>query len=199
MIQEGFCHCGCGEKTNIIPQNHTKNGYVKGEYYKYIKYHNRRKSPVEYIVNEETDCWEWQRAKNNKGYGHFLNKERKTILAHRFYYEKYKGFIPQGFELDHICHNPGCVNPEHLRLTTKAKNCMNKNKGLGKGSSKYKGVFWHSLAKKWQAGIGCYGEAFYLGLFLVEEDAARAYDKKAKELFGEFACLNFKENQIGGK
>jgi hypothetical protein len=49
--------------------------------------------------------------------------------------------------------------------------------------------------KKWIASIGFNRNKIHLGLFTNEEDAARAYDRKAMELFGEFAYLNFQEEE----
>ena len=62
-VPYGLCHCGCGGVVNISPKNNTKRGFIKGEYFKHIKNHNKRKSPVDYIINAETGCWEWQRGK----------------------------------------------------------------------------------------------------------------------------------------
>ena len=59
--------------------------------------------------------------------------------------------------------------------------------------SKYKGVYWHKKDKRWQAQIGENKKRTYIGSYTNEMDAARAYDKKAKELHGEFARLNFPE------
>ena len=39
-VPYGFCHCGCGEKTKITPQNHTKMGWIKNEPRKFISGHN---------------------------------------------------------------------------------------------------------------------------------------------------------------
>lgn len=58
------------------------------------------------------------------------------------------------------------------------------------GTSKYKGVHWYKQSKKWMVQIRLNDKQIYLGLFEREDDAARAYNKKAKEIFGEFACLN---------
>ena len=44
------------------------------------------------------------------------------VLAHRVYYERHVGPVPEGLELDHLCRNPGCVNPEHLEPVTHAEN-----------------------------------------------------------------------------
>lgn len=57
---------------------------------------------------------------------------------------------------------------------------------------KYKGVSWHKARKKYRARISFNGKEFHLGLFEDIIEAAKAYDEKAKELFGEFAWLNFK-------
>jgi len=60
-----------------------------------------------------------------------------------------------------------------------------------KGSSMYKGVYWHKLAKKWGARITKNYKQHHIGLFISEKKAAMAYDEKARELFGEFALTNF--------
>ena len=65
---------------------------------------------------------------------------------------------------------------------------MNRRKQTG--TSRFKGVCWHKKAGKWQAKIQHNFVRIRLGLFSSEEDAARAYNRKAKELFGEFAKLN---------
>lgn len=63
-------------------------------------------------------------------------------------------------------------------------------KGARGSSSKYKGVFRRKNAKKWQAKIRKDGHLKHLGTFISEDDAARAYNKAAMELFGEGCYLN---------
>jgi hypothetical protein len=57
-------------------------------------------------------------------------------------------------------------------------------------TSKYIGVSWHKVMSKWRARIMFKGKDYMLGYFITEEDGARAYNKKALELLGEFAKLN---------
>ncbi len=66
-------------------------------------------------------CWEWFACKDKDGYGLF-RAERKTLQAHRWSYEHYVGLIPDGLELDHLCRNQSCVNPEHLEAVTHREN-----------------------------------------------------------------------------
>lgn len=49
--------------------------------------------------------------------------------AHRTAYELAKGPIPDGLTVDHLCFNPICCNPAHLRLLTRAENAGNKSSG----------------------------------------------------------------------
>jgi hypothetical protein len=98
---------------------------------------------------------------------------------------------PQGADVDHRDGN-GLNNQRHnLRPCTRSQNQHNRR--LQGGSSVYKGVHWNKDAKKWHGTIQCNKEKFHLGLFTDEIEAAKAYDNKAKELFGEFAYLNFPE------
>lgn len=97
---------------------------------------------------------------------------------------------PPGLCVDHIDHNGLNNTRRNLRLCTKAENCRNARPWKN-GGSKYKGVSWHKGTRKFRAKIGYERKCKWLGVFEKEEDAARAYDKKAKELFEEFAYLNF--------
>ena len=104
------------------------------------------------------------------------------------------GLVPNdGFEVDHINHNTLDNRRENLRVCTKSEN--QRNKRSMPGTSKFKGVFWHSAARKWAACITESGRNKYIGVFNVEEDAARAYDREALLLYGEFAYMNFPAQQ----
>ena len=93
--------------------------------------------------------------------------------------------------IDHIDWNGLNNQSSNLRLCSTSQNGANKRKNEGKYSSQFKGVTWFKLANKWKADIQCNKKVFTLVLFISEEEAARAYDKRAQELFGEFAHLNF--------
>jgi len=66
-------------------------------------------------------CWNWTASKNELGYGR-INRSGRTVKAHRYAYEQLVGPIPDGLELDHLCVNPSCVNPDHLEAVTYSDN-----------------------------------------------------------------------------
>jgi hypothetical protein len=68
----------------------------------------------------DTPCWCWQMSRRN-GYGQAVFNG-KIIYAHRLAYELFKGPIPDGMEIDHLCKITICCNPDHLRLLTKEEN-----------------------------------------------------------------------------
>lgn len=79
---------------------------------------------VKLARDPETECWEWTGAKNgSRGYGQIWVAGR-LALAHRVAYELMVGPIPEGLELDHLCCNPGCVNPAHMEPVTHRVNTL---------------------------------------------------------------------------
>jgi hypothetical protein len=74
------------------------------------------------VRDPSTGCWLWQRSKDGLGYGH-LRVSGRLEKAHRLAYETFKGQIPTGLEIDHLCRTRHCVNPDHLEAVTHQENC----------------------------------------------------------------------------
>jgi len=66
-------------------------------------------------------CWEWTRGTNGVGYGR-VSWGGRYEYVHRILYQHFVGPIPDGLELDHLCRNRLCANPEHLEAVTSTEN-----------------------------------------------------------------------------
>ena len=74
-------------------------------------------------VDKTNNCWVWTGNLNDHGYGRFgINYKR--FYVHRLSYEYYKGKISSELEVDHLCKNRRCLNPDHLELVTHRENLL---------------------------------------------------------------------------
>lgn len=75
-------------------------------------------------VNKKSNapCWEWTGTKQRTGHGMLFVSTGINVPAHRFSWELHKGPIPEGMQLNHLCNNPSCVNPDHLEPCTGSQN-----------------------------------------------------------------------------
>lgn len=123
----GLCMCGCGKKTKISHQSHTQQGHVLGKPMRYLAGHQSIKDPCtpdHYTVEDRgytTKCWVWNGALKPNGYAS-VGHQGKSQSGHIVYYIRYKGAIPKGLEIDHLCRYRACVNPDHLEAVTRAVN-----------------------------------------------------------------------------
>ena len=79
---------------------------------------------AKWMLCEETGCWIWMASRKPKGYGSFYGKVGSTDQAHRWAWMLYRGPIPDGMMIDHICRVHACVNPDHLRVVTARQNTI---------------------------------------------------------------------------
>lgn len=70
---------------------------------------------------DEDECWNWLAPLNVRGRYATVLINGRTILAHRYAYERANGQAPHGLEIHHTCENTRCVNPRHLQALTKQK------------------------------------------------------------------------------
>lgn len=141
-------------------------------------------------VNQFKWCAQW-----NKYTKSYYAVKNTTIAKGKRIIEGMHCFIigvSDGKQVDHIDHDTLFNVRQNLRECTNRQNQCNQKKHAG-CSSQYKGVCWQKRGRRWMAQIGNDSHHLYLGIFKNEVDAARAYDAKARELFGEFSYLNFPE------
>lgn len=94
-----------------------------------------------YVVDESTGCWNWVGKLRADGYGIICSskvgsRRPRELRAHRVSFERHIGSIPEGLDLDHLCRNRRCVNPEHLEPVTRKEN-------LRRGASEHSGGKTH--------------------------------------------------------
>lgn len=92
--------------------------------------HNRHGSDEErfdrcYIPEPNSGCWLWIGQVDKHGYGRVTYRGVRST-AQRASFQRFKGSIPSGFQVDHKCFNPSCVNPDHLQAVTKSQNLANR-------------------------------------------------------------------------
>ena len=154
--------------TRRIPLTQGKFALVDAEdYYQLVKF--------QWCANEPTKTKFYAVRKCN----------RKHVKMHRAIMA-----APDHLVVDHIDHDGLNNCKSNLRLCTLAQNSHNCG-SRKRATSRYKGVSWKKSTKKWVATIKFNNKLYHLGTFKNEIDAAKAYDKKAASLFGEFAYLNF--------
>lgn len=153
-------------------------GLVQPEDYKLIPLTQGKYAIVD---NEDFDRLKDINWKFNGGYAHNNNLGR----LHRNIMD-----VKEGDVVDHIDGNPLNNRRNNLRVCTQQENIYN-SRPSRTNVSKYKGVTKLN-EDKYLARIYKEGKVMRIGLFSSAEEAGRAYDTKAKELFGEFAYLNFK-------
>ena len=149
------------------------------------------KGKVTIVDDEDFDFlnkWKW--CLHSRGYAKRNVKNRKsqtTLLLHRVITN-----APKGIDVDHINGNKLDNRRDNLRLADRSSNIANTKKRNG-CLSQYKGLNLRNNGN-WSAVVNPKGKTIYLGTYSNEIEAARAYDKAAKEYFGEYASLNFPNN-----
>lgn len=135
---------------------------------------------VDYNNYDFLNQWKWTFEKR-----YAVRKvNKKAVYMHRLVVE-----ANDGFEVDHINGDPLDNRKTNLRLCTHAQNCKN-TKIQTNNTSGYKGVSFNKDKKKWKAYINIDRVQKFLGYHADIANAACAYNKAAKEYFGEFARIN---------
>ena len=179
---------GCGRAGRIVRgwcEKHYKRWQVHGDPHKITRI--RAKTPEESFkarTKWQGDCLQWTGPTVRGGYAHIYS-QGKAVYVHRFAWEKVYGHIPDGMDIDHICHNRICVNVEHLRLATKSQNNAYKSPGSSGAASGVRNVY--RVRNKWMVKIGKNGIHHYFGVYSNIEEAKKVAEQARIDLFGEFA------------
>ncbi len=131
--------------------------------------------------------------KKYKSYRFYLKKDGYCLI-----YKKGIGTLnfhrtvtncPKGLTVDHINRNPFDNRKTNLRICTLKQNGANQSIST-RNKSGFKGVHWCKHKNRWRSIIITGGKRYHVGYFSDKIEAAKRYNEKAKELFGEFAYIN---------
>jgi hypothetical protein len=153
------------------------------------------KGYVTQVSDEDYDwaCfWQWSVLLDTCGNGNNYARRSKRIEGRFLTFMLHNEILARmGFNgsADHINGDTLDNSRPNLRSASRSQNLMNTRKRRN-ASSRFKGVRWHSQAKRWQARITIGGRTVDLGLFLSEEEGAATYDIAATKYFGAYAKTN---------
>ena len=140
---------------------------------KYIRRFNSR-----VLLDRPQRCWPWLSTTTSRGYGQMF-VAGKMVSAHRIAYQLAHGLIPDGLQVDHICHNRRCCNPKHLRLATNAQN--QESQQTRPSMSGVRGVY-AAPSGRWRTHVRRAGKHHTAGTFDTLDEAERAVVALRREL-----------------
>lgn len=133
-------------------------------------------------VDKSAGCWVWGGRMARNGYGMYSLRD-KGVVAHRFAYIDAVSAIPDGLQVDHMCHNRACVNPSHLRLVTNKQNNENPAGLRADNTSGHRGVTFDKRVGRWYAKAQHEGQTHSAGGYATREEAAEAARQLRLSLF----------------
>lgn len=125
-------------------------------------------------VPTDTGCLIWGGAVED-GYARIWHDGR-MVRAHRYVWEQAHGPIPNGLEVDHLCHNRACCELTHLRLTSHAENGQNRAGAPKHSTTGVRGVRLHPNGK-YQVRASAFGKRYSGGYFSNLNEAAAAAEQ----------------------
>ena len=161
--------------TRKIPMTQGKFALVDAEDYEWLSKYNWRASNSKSLWSVKRERREGGRQKSIS----MASEIMRPPIGAKVTFKNYDSLDCRKANMQIVSHSEAMQHREKL----------NKNK-----TSLYKGVFWAKANQKWRASIAKDGKRYYLGYFSDEEEAARTYDEKALELYGETASLNCSDN-----
>jgi hypothetical protein len=133
-------------------------------------------------VTKTDGCWLWTASQKPNGYGQFM-VHPTLMYAHRVSWLMSGQELLEGEDLDHTCHVRHCVNPGHMRRTTRKQNLENTRKLSSRNTSGHRGVSWHAASGKWHARVSHHNRTVHVGIFADKQAAVDAVIAKRNALF----------------
>ena len=142
---------------------------------------------------ERLNQYEWHCTHGDYAKRVVPNKSGKGSKQAGVYMHRLVCPAPDGMFVDHINRNPLDNRKANLRPATHKQNVWNRKFVRKGGKTRYNGIRWDKNKQKWQVRLTIDGRRESFGYYADEVEAAKAYDRVAKQHRGEFAVLNFPE------
>lgn len=127
-------------------------------------------------------CWSWSGPHDRNGYP-LTTTKNCSRMAYRAWFELTREAVPEDMQVDHICHNRGCVNPDHLRLLTIKQNAEHRKGANSNSKTGVRGVWWSESMQRYVGHVEHNGKRVMNRKFKTLEEAEAAVIAKRLEVF----------------